>query len=194
MFRDLFHIELPRTTRTQIRLGVDVPLHPTRLGNGFEPGDLFFYVDPAGIPNHVVVYMGDGQFTHSASGRGVVVDGYKALWGRRIVGRRVLLPARGGGKGYAPIPAGGPIVPQAIPCPPSIRARPTEVRRFRNEAIAGVIKTLPERELCEWRALAAALRKRGGRASAGNAKELDEYVSWLQSLDNFKDEIGGRPF
>ena len=190
MFRDLFNIELPRTTRTQIKLGVDIAVRPGALGTGFEPGDLFFYVDPAGIPNHVVVYMGDGQFTHSASGRGVVVDGFKALWGRRIVGRRMLVPARGGGGGYGPIPAAGPIVAQAVPCPPSIRARPEETRRFRIEPL-GDFKALPARDLCDWRALAKDLRRRGGRHAESNAVQLDEYVVWLQSIDNFKDEIGG---
>ncbi len=190
MFRQVFGIELPRTTRTQIKLGQDVPIEPGRLGVGFEPGDLFFYVDPAGIPNHVVVYIGNGQFTHSASGRGVVVEGFKALWGRRLVGRRVLLPAReGSGQVYAAIPAAPSFTPTAVPCPPSVRPRPDEVRRYRTEALhLAEIKNLPERELCEWKALGEALRRRGGPAGARSASVVDEYTSWIESIDSFKDE------
>ena len=109
MFRTVYNVELPRTTRDQINLGREVRIDFRDLGKNFEPGDLFFYVDSTGTPNHVVTYIGQGQFTHSAGGRGVVIDGWKALWGRRIVGRRVLVPAREGGTvDDGPIPALAP--------------------------------------------------------------------------------------
>jgi cell wall-associated NlpC family hydrolase len=193
MFRNVFKVELPRTTRTQIKLGMNVPITRHSLGQGFEPGDLFFYVDPAGIPNHVVVYMGKGRFTHSAGGRGVVVEGFRALWGRRIVGRRVLIPARGGGENdYLPIPAAPAFVATAVPCPPSIRAKSAEVRRFLKQSLTPkIISTLNvevSRDICEWRALGDALKKRGGRMGKSNAKVLREHVRWLESIDSFKDE------
>lgn len=192
LFRKVFGVELPRTTRTQIKLGMKVPISPSNLGKGFEPGDLFFYVDPAGIPNHVVVYMGNGQFTHSASGRGVVVDGFKALWGRRIVGRRVLIPARGGGSDYLPIPSAPSFVPTSVPCPPSIKADLRETRRFSKQRLTrSLISELNRagvREICEWRALSAALKRRRGKTAKKNAREINEYVRWLESIDSFKDE------
>lgn len=190
MYRDTFGVELPRVTRQQINLGVDVPIIPGALGSGFEPGDMFFYVDPTGIPNHVVVYMGGGQFTHSASGRGVVIEGFKALWGRRIVGRRVLFPAKGGATGqYAPIPPAPPFKAVEVPCPPNIRARPDEIRKFRNQPLVlAKIKYLPERQLCEWKALSTALRTRGGKGGPASATVVDEHIAWIESIDSLKDE------
>ena len=192
LFRKVFGVELPRTTRTQIKLGMRVPISPSNLGKGFEPGDLFFYVDPAGIPNHVVVYMGNGKFTHSASGRGVVVDGFKALWGRRIVGRRVLIPARGGDSEYLPIPSAPSFVPTAVPCPPSITANPREISSFSRKPLSRkVISKLNQnrvREICEWKALSRALRKRRTATARQNAKSINDYVRWLESIDSFRDE------
>lgn len=190
MFRRIYDVELPRTTHGQINMGRPVPIDPNNLGKGFEPGDLFFYVDRTGTPNHVVTYIGNGQFTHSASGRGVVVDGFKALWGRRIVGRRVLVPAGGAGENIAigAIPAAAPLVAQEIPCPPSIRAKPEEVRRYRLEAI-GSFKPFAQREICEWRALKSALQRSGGPAAAENVKKIDGQVEWLESIDALKEQI-----
>ena len=192
LFRRVFGVELPRTTRTQIKLGMRVPISPQQLGKGFEPGDLFFYVDPAGIPNHVVVYMGNGKFTHSASGRGVVVDGFKALWGRRIVGRRVLIPARGDSSEYLPIPSAPSFVATSVPCPPTIEADPREIRRFSKQPLTrNLISELNRarvREICEWRALSHELQKQRGRIAKSNRKEIGDYVRWLESIDSFRDE------
>jgi hypothetical protein len=182
LFRTLFNVELPRTTRDQILLGVDVPIVPTALGRNFEPGDLFFYVDMTGTPNHVVTYIGDGQFTHSAGGRGVVIDGMQAIWGRRIVGRRVLIPARGDGNNFGAIPAAGPITPIAIPCPPTITPNPEQVRRYLREPIADT-RDLGLKEICEWRALGTALKKRGGPAVEANLTKIDQSIEWLESIE-----------
>jgi hypothetical protein len=189
MFRRIYDLELPRTTRDQIQVGVPVSIEPRNLGRGFQPGDLFFYVDRTGTPNHVVTYIGNGQFTHSASGRGVVVEGFKALWGRRIVGRRVLVPAsRAEGYALGPIEAAGPIDAQEIPCPPSIRALPHEVRRYRLEAL-GDLKSLGSREICEWRALKTALEAQPGPASTRNAQRIDAQIEWLESIEALKEQI-----
>src|SRR5207302_646360 len=84
---------------------------------------------------------------------------------RRIVGRRILVPARGAGGGTVieldAIPPAGPITATVVPCPPWITARPEEVRQFEREAIDP--KELGPREICDWRALAAALDGREGR-------------------------------
>jgi hypothetical protein len=172
------------------KIGVNVPIARNGLGSGFEPGDLFFYVDPDGIPNHVVVYMGKGRFTHSASGRGVVIEGFRALWGRRIVGRRMLFPARGHPGEYLAIPAAPPFVATPVPCPPNIKAPANEVRRLlRTDFSLSQIKELKAREICEWRALASALRKRGGKHGRANAIIVDENIAWIESIDSFKDEF-----
>ncbi len=191
MFRTVYNVELPRTTRDQINLGREVRIDFRDLGKNFEPGDLFFYVDATGTPNHVVTYIGQGQFTHSAGGRGVVVEGFKALWGRRVVGRRVLVPAREtGGVDQGPIPALAAFRPQEVPCPPSIRARPEDVRRYRVETMGNQLEV---RELCEWKALREALLAKPGPASEANARRIGQQVEWLDSLEALADTLRARP-
>lgn len=192
MYRTIYNVELPRTTKEQIDMGTDVRLDPRNLGKGFEPGDLFFYVDSVGVPNHVVTYIGGGQFTHSAGGRGVVVEGMKALWGRRIVGRRVLVPAAVGSRSdYGPIPAAGPIRAEEVPCPPSVRAVAEEVRRFRTEPLTD-FGPYKNREICEWKALKQALLSRPGTASQANAAKIDQQIEWIERIDAVKEELGPR--
>lgn len=191
MFRQVFNLELPRTTSQQIYTGQGIRLNPNALGNGFEPGDLFFYVDRVGVPNHVVIYIGDGRFTHSASGRGVVVEGWKALYGRRIVGRRVLVPgSKSGTSGQLPyVPAAGPLSGALeIPCPPSYRARPEHLREYRNQEITSM-SALGLQEICELRALRTGLLHQGGRTAAANAKRIDAQIEWLESIDSLKDAM-----
>ena len=191
MFRQVFNLELPRTTSQQIYTGQSVPLNPNALGAGFEPGDLFFYVDRVGVPNHVVVYIGDGRFTHSASGRGVVVEGWKALYGRRIVGRRVLVPgSKSGTTGQLPyVPAAGPLADALeVPCPPSYRARPEQLRMYRDREIAEV-SGLKLEEICDLRALKDGLARQGGRAAQANVRKLEAQIAWMESLDSLKDAI-----
>lgn len=193
MFRRIYNVELPRTTSQQISLGVPIRIDRAQLGRGFEPGDLFFYVDSTGTPNHVVTYIGSGQFTHSASGRGVVIDGYNALWGRRIIARRVLVPAGAGdapGGAFEPIAPSGPLVAEEIPCPPSIRARAEEIRRFRVEPI-GDLRPYASREICDWKALKSALLARPGPATQENAARIDRQIEWLESIEALKEQIGG---
>jgi hypothetical protein len=188
LFRKLFNLELPRTTHDQIHLGLDVPIRAEALGKNFQPGDLFFYVDATGTPNHVVTYLGEGLFTHSAGGRGVVVEGFQAIWGRRIVGRRVLVPARGDEGGGA-IPAAGPLhAATVVPCPPSITANPEQVRRYLREPIADM-KDLGLREICDWRALGSELKRRGGPEVEGNLVKIDQAVRFLESIEYLEGTI-----
>lgn len=193
MYRTLFNIELPRTTRQQISLGLDLPVDPTNLGRTLLPGDLIFYVDRTGTPNHVVVYLGANLITHSVSGRGVVIDPIRKVYGRRIVARRFLVPRGDGGGdagGFAPIPAAGPIVAKEIPCPPEFRAKRSEVRQFANKPLPPVGQ-LGDRAICDLRALAEALEKKGGKYAAKNARTLDEYAKWLESIEALKGVIDG---
>ncbi len=186
MFRELFHAELPRTTKDQINLGHDVQVRPAALEKSFQVGDLIFYIDREGIPSHVVCFAGAGMITHSVSGRGVVIEPVRALWGRRIVARRLFPAGADEGGELGAIPAAGPIVPQEIPCPPSIVAKPLEVRQYKSHAVD--IKALGDREICEFRALADALRRQAGGSPIAkkNADALEEHSKWLESIDALK--------
>ena len=187
MFRDLFNLELPRTTKGQIHLGQDIEINARALSNGLLPGDMIFYVDRVGVPNHVVVYMGDGRITHSVSGRGVVVDPIRQIAGRRIVARRMLVPGTGGSGGFGPIPPAGPIIPKEIPCPEGIVAKRNELRTYAREGIATFDGFLG-RELCDLRALAQGLRSKSGRAAGENANKLDQYIEWTREVGDLQEE------
>ncbi len=187
MYRDVFDLELPRTTGQQIGLGIDITVNPRSLGQTLEPGDLIFYVDERGRPNHVVVYLGRDQITHSVSGRGVVIDPLRRVYGRRIVARRFLVPQRAvpgrrAPSGFGPVPAAGPLVSHTIPCPPSFRARRSEVRAYRRRPIIDLTE-LGDRAICDHRALAAALRAHRGRVAVANAARLEEFAEWLETVD-----------
>lgn len=74
-------IKLPRTSETQWRVGVEVPLDQAR------PGDLLFGNWGPGGPGHVAIYVGNGQMLHAPTTGDVVrigpmFDGMKA---RRII-------------------------------------------------------------------------------------------------------------
>lgn len=62
------NINLPRTSREQFTLGIDVPLEELR------EGDLLFFAKRKRI-NHVAIYIGDDMFIHAArKGKGVIVS------------------------------------------------------------------------------------------------------------------------
>ena len=194
MYRELFGVELPRTTKQQIDLGVGIDVRIDELGSTLQPGDLLFYVDRNGVPNHVVVYMGTNRITHSVSGRGVVIDPLRKVYGRRIVARRLLIPSRPGRSPPSridrhPLPAAGPIVVVDVPCPASFKARQREVRRFAHQPL-GELRTLGDRAICDFRALASALRAKGGAQAIENARRLESHAIWLDSIDALKGAIG----
>lgn len=83
---------LPRVSRDQIRMGAAVEPRLATL----RPGDILgFSVERAGV-THVGLYVGDGQFIHSASG-GVTLSSLTAAdpdsqwWQRRLVTARRIL-------------------------------------------------------------------------------------------------------
>ena len=82
-------IGLPRTSRDQAKEGRAIARERTSL----RPGDLLTFSDAGGPVTHVGLYIGDGQFIHSAS-RGVQVsvlsgdDPYGRWWYKRWVGAR----------------------------------------------------------------------------------------------------------
>ncbi|MCW9718327.1 C40 family peptidase [Avibacterium sp. 21-599] len=66
-FRDRFNIQLPRTTKEQVKYGIKVPK------SQIQTGDLVFFKTGRG-PNgyHVGIYVKDGQFLHASTKGGVI--------------------------------------------------------------------------------------------------------------------------
>lgn len=85
-------VGLPRTSREQAQAGAPVPRDPAAL----RPGDILTFADDGRVVSHVGLYLGGGEFIHSAS-RGVRIsrltpeDPDGGYWWRRWVGARRLL-------------------------------------------------------------------------------------------------------
>ncbi len=85
VYREAFALELPRTTKEQMRSGVGVRARWPMAG------DLLFF-QPRRGPRHVGIYLGEGRFIHASTSKGVTEarldDRY---WRRILIGvRRVL--------------------------------------------------------------------------------------------------------
>ncbi len=92
LFREEAGINLPRSTREMINM--DVPLVSK---DDLQPGDLIFFNNRGrGRVSHAGIYIGDGQFIHSASrrGGGVRVDSLDESYWRLsyMEAKRVLEP------------------------------------------------------------------------------------------------------
>lgn len=85
-------VQLPRVSRDQARVGSKVDKKLSEL----RPGDILTFSTRGGPVTHVGLYVGDGQFIHSAS-RGVQLsrlsadDPYGNWWWKRWVGARRVL-------------------------------------------------------------------------------------------------------
>jgi probable lipoprotein NlpC len=67
VYRVVFHQAIPRTTALQVRSGR--PVGRSRLVTG----DLVFFKPPDKV-RHVGIYLGDGQFAHASTSRGVIIS------------------------------------------------------------------------------------------------------------------------
>lgn len=83
---DALGVELPHNSAAQFQLGTPV------AKDDLQPGDLVFFQTNGHSISHVGIYIGNGTFVHSESGRGVVNtklnDPY--YWGKRFVGAKRL--------------------------------------------------------------------------------------------------------
>lgn len=88
LFREEAGIQLPRSTREMIKLDA-----PKVARHDLQPGDLIFFAN-RGRVDHAGIYIGDGEFIHSASKRsgGVRVDKLSSrYWNSRyLMAKRVL--------------------------------------------------------------------------------------------------------
>jgi cell wall-associated NlpC family hydrolase len=78
------HIELPRSSREQIRSGEGVPMDKVEMG------DLVFFSDRGKIPTHVGVYVGNNQFLHAEkrAGHVIITDLNQPWYAKRLLGAR----------------------------------------------------------------------------------------------------------
>ncbi|MCM3146107.1 C40 family peptidase [Brevibacillus sp. MER 51] len=83
---DALGVDLPHNSASQYELGTEV------ARKDLQPGDLVFFNTNGRSISHVGIYIGDGTFVHSESGRGVVntklSDPY--YWSKRYVGAKRL--------------------------------------------------------------------------------------------------------
>ncbi|HEX2950523.1 MAG TPA: NlpC/P60 family protein [Armatimonadota bacterium] len=82
--------------RSMAVLGKDVPHNAAALyqmGNAvsfedLQPGDLVFFNTLGNGVSHVGIWVGDNQFIHASSSRGVVVEKMKGYFSKRLIGAR----------------------------------------------------------------------------------------------------------
>lgn len=84
VFRDAFHVELPRTSAEQSRVGRPVPLGEIR------PGDLVYFSDKGG--DHIGVIMENRVFLHSSATLGVMLSELDGYWLPRLRRIQRVLP------------------------------------------------------------------------------------------------------
>ena len=79
-------ITLPRTSRDQYNVGTWVSKSNLR------PGDLVFYNTSGSGVSHLGIYIGNGQFIHASSSRGVMISEMSnSYWSARYYGARRVL-------------------------------------------------------------------------------------------------------
>ena len=87
IYRDAFHIELPRTTKAQVKLGKPVSV------KALQPGDLVFFKPPT-YARHVGIFLSQSEFVHASKNKGVTVSKIDAYyWGKYFWTARRIIPA-----------------------------------------------------------------------------------------------------
>ena len=86
VYKDVFNIELPRSTRSQVRKGEAVSYENLRSG------DLVFFRPPS-YPRHVGIYLGGSEFVHASKNKGVTVSKIdQTYWEKYYWTARRILP------------------------------------------------------------------------------------------------------
>ena len=85
IYRDVFNIDLPRTTKAQVKLGKPVSF------NELQSGDLVFFKPPT-YARHVGIYLSQSEFVHASKTKGVTISKIDArYWGKYYwIARRIL--------------------------------------------------------------------------------------------------------
>jgi len=89
IYKDIFNIDLPRTTKAQVKQGRSISFKELRAG------DLVFFQPPT-YPRHVGIFISDSEFVHASKNKGVTLSKIdKTYWGKYYWTARRLLPAAG---------------------------------------------------------------------------------------------------
>lgn len=87
VYKEVFNIDLPRTTNAQVRQGRPVTF------NELQPGDLVFFRPPS-YPRHVGIFLSKSEFVHASKTKGVIISTIDAdYWGKYYWTARRILPA-----------------------------------------------------------------------------------------------------
>ena len=85
VYKDVFNVDLPRTTKAQVRQGRPISFKELRAG------DLVFFQPPT-YPHHVGIYLGGSEFVHASKNQGVTLSNIdETYWGKYYwTARRIL--------------------------------------------------------------------------------------------------------
>jgi cell wall-associated NlpC family hydrolase len=89
IYKDVFKVDLPRTTKAQARQGRPIPFKE------LQAGDLVFFKPPT-YPRHVGIYLGGSEFVHASKNKGVTLSKIDpTYWGKYYwTARRILSVAK----------------------------------------------------------------------------------------------------
>lgn len=73
LYKEAFSKPLPRTTKKQVKEGKKVSRR------NLEVGDLIFFKTGWNV-RHVAVYIGNNQFVHASSSKGVTISSFNKYW------------------------------------------------------------------------------------------------------------------
>ena len=86
IYREVFNIDLPRTTKEQAKLGKPVSF------KDLQPGDLVFFKPPS-YARHVGIFLSQSEFVHASKTKGVTVSRIDApYWRKNYWTARRILP------------------------------------------------------------------------------------------------------
>ncbi len=87
VFKDVYNIDLPRTTKAQVKQGRPIPFKE------LQAGDLVFFKPPTYL-RHVGIFLSDSEFVHASKNKGVTLSKIdKYYWGKYYWTARRVLPA-----------------------------------------------------------------------------------------------------
>ena len=85
IYREVFNIRIPRTTKQQVKLGKQIDIR------SLSTGDMIFFL-PESKQMHVGIYLSHGEFAHASVSKGVTVSSMNdSYWKKRfLTARRVI--------------------------------------------------------------------------------------------------------